>query len=269
MSDVFTIRRFGWYAQREFRENWKAYALGLVGMMAVLSYFLYIGKSEIPFKELDVEVSIDIFPSLVITMALLVWISSGFSLKGFSQTNERLRTLLLPVSNLERVLYAWLMSVPIPMLVCLVVWKVSWLLAIEQWQQEVPHLKINTDFSYGADASYFSIFILTGSAVFMLGAMTLGKLNFLKTIGILLLSGLVILNWGQGHLLRALFPAEGLRYPTPAPWVAPTITVRSEAGITVEQIHSLYENIYQGWWVLCLPICLYVIVFLKMKEREV
>lgn len=267
MSNVFNIRRFGWYAQREFRENWKAYALGLVGMMALMAYFIYSESPKLPAQY--TKAPIDIYPSLIIAVGLLVWVSSIFSLKGFSQTNERLRTLLLPVSTLERWLYAWLVSVPIPMLVCFVVWKLSWLLVIEQWRQDTPNLSINTDLAYWNDGSYFSIFTLTGSAVFMLGAMTLGKLNFLKTIGILLLSGLVILNWGQGYLLRALFPAKGLRYPTPAPWVPPTITVRSEAGITVEQIHSLYENIYQGWWVLCLPICLYVIVFLKMKEREV
>lgn len=267
MNDTFDLRRFGWYAQRELRENWKAYALGLVGMMALMAFFIYSESSKVPEKYRDIP--IDIYPSLVITMGMMVWVSSGFSLRGFSTVDERFGTLLLPVSNLERLLYAWLVSLPVPMLVCAFVWKISWLLIIEQWKQDIPTLKINTDFAYWADASYFSIFILTGSAVFMLGAMTLGKLNFLKTMGVLLLAGVAVLQWGQGYLLRAMFPAEGLRYPTPAPWVPPTITVRSPEGISVERIHSVYENLYQFWWVLCLPICLYVIVFLKMKEREV
>ena len=266
MNDTFDLRRFGWYAQRELRENWKAYALGLVGMMALMAYFIYSESPKLPAQY--IKAPIDIYPSLMITMGMMVWVSSGFSLRGFSTADERFGTLLLPVSNLERLLYAWLVSLPVPMLVCAFVWKISWLVIIEQWQQEIPSLKINMEPAGWTDSPYLLIFILTGSAVFMLGAMTLGKLNFLKTMGVLLLAGVGVLYWGQGYLLRALFPAEGLRYPTPAPWVAPTITVRSEAGITVERIHSLYENIYQGWWTLCLPICLYIIVFLKMKERE-
>ena len=104
MSNVFNIRRFGWYAQREFRENWKAYALGLVGMMALMAYFIYSESPKLPAQY--TKAPIDIYPSLIIAVGLLVWVSSIFSLKGFSQTNERLRTLLLPVSNLERWLYA-------------------------------------------------------------------------------------------------------------------------------------------------------------------
>lgn len=36
MKDTFDLRRFGLYARKEFSENWKAYALSLVGLSAIM-----------------------------------------------------------------------------------------------------------------------------------------------------------------------------------------------------------------------------------------
>ena len=41
MKDTFELHRFGLYARKEFRENWEAYALSLVSILAILGYNIY------------------------------------------------------------------------------------------------------------------------------------------------------------------------------------------------------------------------------------
>ena len=203
-------------------------------------------------------------------MGPITWIASSYLLKSFSNQQKTFATLTLPVSTFEQFLYAWIVAVPVAAFICYILWKIAWSVFLPYFLNDVPDLLIGNDSKYWAENPYFSVFILGGSAIFMWGAVTLGRLNFLKTLGILLAVGLVIFEWGQNRLLDALFPnAYNIQTPAPAPWIPQMVTIESSKGIFSNDIHSTFEGVYQFWWVLCVPLLLYTIAFLKIKEKEV
>ncbi|MCP1383818.1 hypothetical protein [Runella salmonicolor] len=271
MNNTFDIRRFGWYARKEFRENWKAYALGLVAVLAVLGYFIYQewGYLHSPFFDKG-DYKVNIFRSLAIMIGLMTWFAGSYTLKAFAEQKRALATLTLPVSSFEQLLYAWTMTVPFSIGVCYVLWKTVWSMALPYFLKDTPGLVFEKDSVFLVTNPYFSVFYLGGSAAFMWGAVSLGRLNFLKTLGILIGIILLIFEWGQGRFFKAIFPnAYGFRTFGPVPWVRPILTIESTKGVFTNDIHSSFEGIHQFWWIGCVPLLLYVIVFLKIKEKEV
>jgi hypothetical protein len=269
MNNTFDIRRFGWYARKEFRENWKAYALGLVAVLAVLGYFIYQEWKFIhsPFFD-KVGYKVNVFSSLAFIIGLMTWTAGSYTLKAFSDRKRALATLTLPVSSFEQLLYAWIMTVPFSIGVCYVLWKIAWSIALPYFLKDTPGIKVGSDDVFWNANTYFSVFYLGGSAAFMWGAVSLGRLNFLKTLGILIGVGLVF-EWGQNRILKAIFPADfSIQAYSSIPW-SPQIAQIEYKGVFSPQFHSTFENIYVFWWVLCVPLLLYVIVFLKIKEKEV
>jgi hypothetical protein len=274
MNNTFDFRRFGLYARKEFRENWKAYALGFVGMVAILVYYIYAEWTYIhnPYfvKNYIKDYTIDIKSSLTIAIGPTVWIAGSYILKAFSNRQRTFTTLLLPVSLFEQFLYAFTVSIFLSMFICFVFWKIAWAISLPYFSADFPNLKIINDSKYWTSNPYFSVFLLGGNAAFMCGAVALGRLNFLKTLGILIAVGVLVFYWGQGEFLETLFPnVYEIRMPTPAPWVPQKITIQSSEGIFSNDIHSTFENIYGFWWVLCVPLLLYAITFLKIKEKEI
>lgn len=269
MNNTFNIRRFGLYARKEFRENWKAYALGLVGLTAILGYNIFQEWGFVHTRyNIGNSYHVDIYPYLATIMGLAVWIAGSYSLKSFSTKKETLSALTVPVSSLERFLYAWIMTVPISMLVCYIIWKMAWFIAFPYSLSHIPKVKIVFKSDIWSDNPYFSVFILGGSAAFMWGALALGRLNFLKTLGILIVVGLLF-EWGQNRLLKAIFPADfSINSYSSIPWLPQTAQIKYQ-GVYSSTFHSTFENIYGFWWILCVPLLLYVITYLKIKEKEV
>jgi hypothetical protein len=270
MNNTFDLRRFGFYARKEFSENWKAYALGLVGMLAILMYFVY-DEWEFVHNASSQKVGylLNIFRSLAIMMGPITWVAGSYILKIFSNRKQTFTTLTLPVSAFEQFLYAWLVAVPLSILVCYVLWKIAWAIALPYFLADFPDLIIEEDSIYWISNPYFSVFFVGGASVFMWGAVSLGRLNFLKTLGILIVAGLIF-EWGQDRFLEIIFPnAFSIQSPTTIPWMPQKITIESSKGIFSNDIHSSFENIYGFWWVLCVPLLLYTITFLKIKEKEI
>lgn len=271
MKDTFDLRRFGLYARKEFSENWKAYALSLVGISAILGYFIYQEWEFIHspyFKKANYH--INIFRSLAIMMGPITWVAGSYILKKFSNRKQSFAALTLPVSSFEQFLYAWIMVVPLSIVVCSIVWKIGWSIALPYFLNDVPSLQIDRDSLYWTENPYFSVIFIGGAAVFMWGAVTLGRLNFLKTLGILIIIGLLVLEWGQNQLLDVIFPnAYAIQSPAAAPWIPQTLTIQSSEGVFSNDIHSTFEGVYKFWWILCAPLLLYAITFLKIKEKEV
>jgi hypothetical protein len=270
MKDTFDLRRFGWYTRKEFSENWKAYALGLVGIIAIIGYNIYQEWNYVHSNLYDKKYPVEMYTFLVITMGPTIWIASSYSLKSFSNRQQTFATLTLPVSSFEQFLYAWLIAMPFSVFTCYVLWKIAWSVSLPYFLNDIPDLRIGNDSGYWTTNPYLSVFLLGGSAIFMWGAVTLKRLNFLKTLGILIVVGLVIFEWGQGKLLKILLTnAYNIRTPAPAPWVPQMVTIESSKGIFSNDIHSTFEGVYQFWWILCVPLLLYTVTFLKIKEKEV
>ncbi|AEI47063.1 hypothetical protein [Runella slithyformis] len=271
MNNTFDLRRFGWYARKEFRENWKAYALSLVSALSILGYFIYQEWGYIHNPYFDkAGYRVNVFRSLALTIGLMSWAAGSYTLKAFSEQKRTFAALILPVSSFERLLYAWTMIVPFSIGVCYLLWKIAWSMALPYFFKDTPGLQVENDTVFWTTNIYFSVFYLGGSASFMLGAVSLGRLNFLKTLGILSGISLVVLNWGQGKFLEVIFPnAYEIRTPGPVPWTTPLVTIESTKGVFSNDIHSSFEGIHQVWWIGCVPLLFYVITFLKIKEKEV
>ena len=270
MKDTFDLRRFGLYARKEFRENWKAYALSLVGILAILGYNIYQEWNYVHSNLYDKKYPLEIYSYLIIAMGPMVWIAGSYSLKSFSNRQQTFATLTLPVSSFEQFLYAWMIAMPFATFICYALWKIAWSIFLPYFLNDIPGLQVEKNSMYWTGNPYISVLFLGGSAIFMWGAVTLGRLNFLKTLGILITIGLLIFEWGQGRFLKILFPnAYHIRKPAPAPWIPQKITIQSSEGVFSNDIHSTFEGVYQFWWVLCAPLLLYAITFMKIKEKEV
>ncbi len=270
MKDTFNLRRFGLYVRKEFSENWKAYALSLVGVSAILGYNIYQEWNYVHSNLYNKKYPLEIYSYLLITMGPMTWIASSYLLKSFSNRQQTFATLTLPVSSFELFLYTWVIAVPFATVSCYTLWKIAWSIFLPYFLNDIPDLLIGNDSNYWTGNPYISVFLLGGSAVFMWGAVTLGRLNFLKTLAILIAVGLLLFEWGANHLLEAIFPnAYHIRPPAPAPWIPQKITIESSKGVFSNDIHSTFEGVYQFWWVFCVPLLLYTITFLKIKEKEV
>jgi hypothetical protein len=270
MKDTFDLRRFGLYARKEFSENWKAYALSLVGLSAIMGYNIYQDWNYVHSNLYDKKYPLEIYSYLAIAMGPMTWIASSYLLKSFSNRQQTFATLTLPVSSFEQFLYAWMIAVPFATFICYVLWKIAWSVFLPYFLNDIPNLLIGNDSNYWTGNPYVSVFFLGGSAIFMWGAVTLGRLNFLKVLGILITVGLLLFEWGPNRLLKATFPnAYHIRKPAPAPWIPQMVTIESSKGVFSNDIHSTFEEVYQFWWVLCVPLLLYTITYLKIKEKEV
>jgi hypothetical protein len=270
MNNTFDLRRFGLYARKEFRENWKVYALGLVGAFAILMFFLYSQWEFVHRPYFDkAHYNLDVFHSLTMMLGPMTWVAGSYILKTFSNRKQTFTALTLPVSAFEQFFYAWVVAVPLSIFVCYVLWKIVWAIVMPYFLADLPDLKITEDSIYWTYNPYFSVFFVGGSSVFMWGAMSLGRLNFLKILGILIVVGFVF-EWGQNRILKAILPADFsiLSYSS-IPWLPQMAQIRYSQGVYSTKFHSTFENIYGFWWILCVPLLLYTITFLKIKEKEV
>lgn len=269
MKDIFELRRFGLYARKEFRENCIAYALGLVGMMSIVTYYVYYEWTFVHSGSYYTNYKLDTSISLLLMMALAVWVNASYSFRSFTNKRQTLAALTLPISLTERFLYAWVITLPLSVGIGYTVWKIVWAIALPQFMNDVPNLQtIGTP--YWTTNPYTVVMFLGGAGVFMLGAVTLGRLNFLKTLAILIGIGYLVFSWGQEKLLSVIFPTVYKVKPfAPVPWLPPRITIQSTKDNFFNDIHSSFEDVYQLWWLLCVPVLLYAITLLKIKEKQV
>ena len=270
MNNTFDLRRFGLYARKEFRENWKVYTLGLVGVLSILLYFVYDEWEHAHHSSvIKMGYFLNIFRSLSMMMGPMTWIAGSYILKTFSNRQQTFAALTLPVSAFEQFLYAWFVAVPLSTLVCFALWKMAWVIAIPYFLADFPDLSFDGDFLFWTTNNpTFPVLFVGGASVFMWGAVSLGRLNFLKTLGILIAIGLVF-EWGQNRILKAIFPVDfSINSYSSIPWLPQTAQIKYQ-GIYTDTFHSTFENIYGFWWVLCVPLLLYAITFLKIKEKEI
>jgi len=274
MNDIFNFRRFGLYARKELSEHWKAYALGVVAVLAVVGYHIYnewIFVHSIYYRDSYV---VGTHTSYVILMPIGAWLAGCYLLIAYSKPSSTFAALTLPVSAFERFLYAWLVACPICIATCFLVWKAGWSLAIPYFLRDLPSLILEEKKSLTSAVSepglyFLMVSVVGGNALFMLGAMALGRLNFLKTLGIIIVVGIVFVWADKQHLQYIFSDVYNIRPNTPVLWVSPNITIESPKKLYSNNLDSIFANLYKIWWLACLPLLLYVITFLKMKEKEI
>lgn len=266
MNNTFHLRRFGLYARKEIRENWIALVLALIALIAMIGYAVFQTWESLLVNGYDHR-PIHTHTSLVISNGLATWVMGAYMLRSMTTKNRAIANLTLPVSNFERFLWAWLITVPLMMLMSYIVWKCGWTMAFSLMKNRFPSLK--TSFSSDSLEGFQYIFTLAGGAAFMLGATTLGKLNTLKTLALWIGFLWVLLGALTPGLLRQMIrEITEIQMIAPVPWIPPTVRFIVNK-IGYYDLHSAYEWVYFGWWVYCLPVVLWIATYLKIKEKEV
>ncbi|TAH06616.1 MAG: hypothetical protein EAZ14_12410, partial [Runella slithyformis] len=173
---------------------------------------------------------------------------------------------------------AWLIAIPIPTIVVSAISQILWRIVTPFFLRDFPDLVIKysiNSLAHGSSSqldAYGLVLFFGGPALFMLGAVTLGRLNFLKTLGIVIAVSFAF-YWAQNNqnnYLHIFFPsAFELQTSPPFPFIAPSIQIQFSKGIFSNTLTSTFENVYRMWWVIGVPLLLYVITYLKIKEKEV
>lgn len=267
MNDIFDFRRFGWYARKELSENWKAIALSAIAITTLIGFYTYQEWEFVHSINYESDYVVKTAWSLAIPIILGIMIASSFVWKAFSNKKDTFSALMLPVSVTERFVFAWLVAVPFLIIICVLIAQVCWAIVTPLLLQDFP--KIIIEPMSGGETSktnqYGSVLLFSGPALFMWGAVTLGRLNFLKTLGLIIIVG-VAFWWLQNEHLEAIFPSGFDSYFSSMP---PIITIQSLKYIYSTKLVSDFEGVYRIWWVLIVPLMLYACVFLKLKEKEI
>jgi hypothetical protein len=265
MNNTLDLRRLRLYARKELRENWKVLLLGIMALVAANVYVVWTDWQFLHNPPFNIPVFYP-YPNLFLTLSVSMWIVSAYMWRGFISKNKTLSALLLPVSTLERLLFATLIMLPLVILLCYVIWAVSWQIAIPIFKEAFPKTKIHYPKEY-LQNSYFMVLTVVGAGILMVGSITLGRMAVLKTIGLV-----VIMLWAvfwllQTQLLHLIIP-NIKDHGGVVPWIPPTIEIKTSE-IVRYQLSSTQEWFYHLWWVFCLPVLLWVVAYLKLKEKQV
>jgi hypothetical protein len=259
MNDIFSLQRLGWYARKEFYENWKLYVLAILAMLAWFGYTYYAIFNGIKYAILSDSDSSNLsniynagrrnalIPSLVVGICLV----AGHAFHQFTTKSKTLTTLLLPVSVLERLVFAILLSLPVFLLVVIGFWAGLDVVVRPFFASKFAHLHQFTAISSISDFYSKEVFkydaLPAVGALCMLGAVTLGRLNIFKTTAILLLFAWFVffkLHQYWHDWLLADFKGQNLIF------------------------ESTYVLITDFWWVFAMPVLLWVATYFKIKEKE-
>lgn len=270
MNNTFDLRRFGLYARKEFRENWKVYALFLIGIVVIQFALIYQlcnpMRDQFYYKQLN-HYTLNPYQTFFTSASLTLWLVGSYVFSFFPTSSKAQSTLTLPVSALERFSFAWIITLPVSLIIVAVLWGLSWVLATPIIASSFP--KAIVDYkgkSYFFLASMVAVWLFTYFAAFMLGAVVFKKYNFLKTLATGMLVLLVFYLVQQGVLTTILPNASEV---TPFSFFGyPLLNVRTVSNLHL-QLGSTFELPHTIWWAGCLPIILWVTTYLKIKEKEV
>lgn len=269
MNNTFNLRRFGCYARKEFRENWKAYALfplviSVIQLGAIYQLCMPL-QDPVYYKQLTAGYMLLPYPSLLLSAGITLWLVGSFSFRYLATPQKSLSALTLPVSVFERFFFAWIITVPVSLLLVYSLWHFSWGIATPIIKLLYPKAFVEYN-KYYSVSIYNSIFVFVYSAAFMLGAVVLGRLSFVKTIGIaagiffmLYIFQKIVLYGILSDVTEVIFPAlPGITY----------LSIRTISKELIQPI-STFETPYKIWWYYCLPVALWGITYLKIKEKEI
>jgi hypothetical protein len=272
MNDIFSLQRLGWYARKEFYENWKLYALAILAMLAWFGVMYYLIYQQLTNGNVATNLNaaslykearmIALMGTLVVGGVLV----ASHSLHHFATKSKTLATLILPVSALERMVYATLLAIPVFGLVVLSFWQgVDWIVR-PIFEQRFPELsKPIVEYAYKSNSSnQMSLSILLISVSFMLGAVTLGRLNMLKTGAAAFLILWFVYFVLRKFVLDFLFGTPDVRFGGTPVFGFSWISIDGKS----YNLESAYQFIMDFWWGWALPVLLWVVTYFKIKEKE-
>ncbi len=201
-SNIFCIKRLYYLLRRQIFGNNKKYFLGLgsiIGTLLLITLLSGIGSTNFHI-------------SVMFSFYIVTFLFGGyvFTSSVFSELNSPGRSvaaLTLPVSNLERLAGAWLISAVVyPIIAVVGILLISLGTGLVHGQLSVSNI-IFVILSKST-FSLIGIYIITQS-VFLFGAIYFRKHNFFKTIGATLLVSFFLLGVFI-LIVYALFGGEGI-----------------------------------------------------------
>lgn len=270
MNNSFNFRRFRWYSRKELRENWKAYTLFPLIILVIQLGAIYqlCGplRDYVYYKQLTAGYMLRPYPSLLVSAGITLWLVGSFSFRYLATPQKSLFALTLPVSAFERFCFAWIITVPVSLLLVYLFWHFSWGIATPIIKAIYPKAYVEYNKYYGVGI-YNSVFIFVYTAAFMLGAVVFGRFSLLKTLSFVLGMS-VVLYFVKLNLLQFLIPDTTKMVFSPAPYWGTFLNIETASGLNLWP-RSTMQLPYFVWWVYCLPMVLWVITFLKLKEKEI
>lgn len=270
MKDTFDLHRFGLYARKEFRENGKTYALFplfIIGLQLFLIYWECSPLRDSSYYNQLKRYRLDPYSSLYISSVIVPWIVGDFMLRSFSGRQKTLNTLTLPVSVLERFCFAWLITVPISLLLVYGLWKLNWFVGMSVIKETFPKAYVEYRTShFGKFQPYDAVFVFGLSAAFMLGSVVLGRFSLLKTLSIIIGIGAVS-YCVKSYSLHFFIPDTKNMVFAPTPFLGEFLNMETVSGLRLWP-RSTMRIPHFIWWIYCLPVVLWGVTLLKIKEKQ-
>lgn len=183
----FSFARFSYLFKLQFAVNRKLYLLGLAAMGGIMLCFMFVNvfTSKVGFQY---QTQID-FVSTALILAGTFFTSLIF--KQYGDKDKRIQSILLPVSNIERLAVAVLFTFFLFPLVFLVVYFICMAIA----NGIDVHVLDNMNEVYmlgGVEGQYLFMMFFLVQSLALLGAIGFRRLTFVKVIVLVCLSAIFI-----------------------------------------------------------------------------
>ncbi|TXK31553.1 hypothetical protein FVR03_19670 [Pontibacter qinzhouensis] len=249
MNPVFDLGRLGYFIKRQLNLNlnslWIAIVSNFGTMLVISALFAY-------FNRQDEEVLYGLRNMYLVAFSLSGYVFTSMVFKEMNSSKTSYAFLTLPVSKLEKLVGAWLVSAPVfVVLYGLMILLLAFFSSMLAQQPEVfPSL-----FDHNVWVCV-KVYLVTQS-IFFLGACTFNGNNFLKTLLALLVFAFIIGLYSTmlGYLL---FNSEGQ-----------VVNEQTMNPVLKDNFTFIFTKIIPFiFWYLLAPFML-VVSYFKLQERQV
>lgn len=260
MSQTFDLTRFGYCLRRDLSLNGRGWLLRLLLMIAVTTLLVYFTTKPIAFdvdfmdmpdyEDFQLAGSFTMFRFCGFIFCML---GASLFMENMTTPGNRLNSLMSPSSNLEKYLsrvVICVIGVTIAFVASFALAEFFRLIIIKAFYGDVAGLRYVGPFEVQSQAEHWYYlwgFMIATQATYVLGSTIAPKNSFLKTSGVLILLGIV--------LIIVVTNAYNLTRQPDCFW--PTETAQ-------ELILNTFKYAPICWAVFC-----YITAYYRMKESEI
>ncbi len=242
--------------KRQFKEHFRMYGIGFLVLIAFLFFmFLIVHQWRDSFSG---AVQNGVF---IIGLFVGGGVFSNAMFSEFSSPQSGIWLLSIPATHAEKVIASILISVVFFLGVYMILFYITDILYLVFTDNLAADTILNP-FKNNFYQFFFIYFLFNG--VLLLGSIMFNKYSFIKTLlaGVLLF---ILLNYGNLIVLRFLIPEATLVSSTPF-----DSFLFSDQGENIKVVLSKETAIASSIFIKgILPICIWVAVWLQLKDKEI
>lgn len=247
-NNIFSTTRFKNLLVRQVSLNLKGYLVRYAAITGVLSLIAFL--TSIETKRIDQEAVMVLFFVFTFVGGML---AASQSFREMYPPSRGIQYLTLPVSKLERLLSAWLLTSIGLIAVSFVLLNIAYYLA-----SVISNISFGSPIEILGFGNGFGLLVaiyLVTHPLFILGAITFKKFSMPKTV-----LSLIIIGFGFGILASIIqFVASGFQFED--------FAVVDNGSMEIF-MHEVFVPIIKVlFWGVLAPFCL-IVSYFKLKERE-